>query len=310
MEQPLLLPSGSKAIVNSLLYYGVFNFPLTLSELLVNTNYNWQSEAELQHTLNILVEQQLISEHEGHYFPYSKHQTIANRQTITQGTETYYAKAQKYSKLISHFPFVEGVLITGSLSKGCIAKDGDIDYLIITRPGRLWICRGLLVLFKKVFLFNSRKYFCVNYYVDSESLTIPDRNIFTATEVISAMPAYNNQICQQFIADNNWLKKYYPNKEVNNKMNIDGLNNSAFKIYSEKLLGGQLGEKLDEVFMRLFIWRWKQKFKGTDISRFEVNFRSRKNVSKHHPNGFQFIVLDAYHKSIAEFEDNYNIKLR
>lgn len=303
------LPAEAKAIVAALLYYNVFNFPLTVEEIKVNTNHKWQNETELKDALNLLLKQQLICEHDGYYFPHNKHQTVANRQNITKGTETYYRKAKKYSGLIARFPFVEGVLITGSLSKGCIAKDGDIDYLIITKPGRLWICRGLLVFFKKVFLFNSRKYFCVNYYVDSESLTIPDHNIFTATEVISAMPAYNNKICQQFITDNNWLKKYYPNKAVNNLLMGDGLNYSNLKVYSEKLLGGQLGEKLDELFMRLFIWRWKQKFKGTDISRFEVNFRSRKNVSKHHPNGFQFIVLDTYQKNIAEFEDNYNIKL-
>ena len=308
-EQLLPLPKGTKAVISTLLYYGVFNFPLTLAEIMDNTNYKWQSENELKQTLNILVSLGMISMHDGYFFPFNKHQLVTNRLTITKNTEPYYTKAQKYSRIISYFPFVVGVLITGSLSKGCIAKDGDIDYLIITKPGRLWLCRGLLVFYKKLFLFNSRKYFCVNYYVDSESLTIPDHNIFTATEVISAMPTYNRQICANFITDNNWLTNYYPNKKVNTQLCVDELNTDKIKLYSEKLLDGIVGEKLDKLFMRLFIWRWKQKFKGSDISRFEVNFRSRKNVSKHHPNGFQFIVLDAYNKSIAEFEANYNIKL-
>src|SRR5947207_638283 len=53
--------------------------------------------------------------------------------------------------IIKRFPFVRGVFLSGDLSKGVAHADSDIDYVIVTAPHRLWICRSMLVLFKKTF---------------------------------------------------------------------------------------------------------------------------------------------------------------
>ena len=79
------------------------------------------------------------------------------------------------TKFISKFPYVRAILLSGSISKGYMDKDSDVDYFIITQPNRLWVTRLLLMLFKKIFLFNSRKVFCINYFVDSEKLEIEEK---------------------------------------------------------------------------------------------------------------------------------------
>ena len=71
-------------------------------------------------------------------------------------------KAIKRAKFISKFPYIENVSISGALSKNYYNNDGDIDFFLITQPNRLWIARTLLIIYKKMFLLNSRKYFCVN----------------------------------------------------------------------------------------------------------------------------------------------------
>src|SRR5690606_3777846 len=91
--------------------------------------------------------------------------------------------ARKKAKLISQFPFVRGVMASGSLSKGYADEKSDIDFFIITIPNRLWIARTLLVLYKRIFLLNSHKFFCVNYFVDEKHLGIEEKNLFTATEL-------------------------------------------------------------------------------------------------------------------------------
>ena len=68
-------------------------------------------------------------------------------------------KAIKISRKIAKFPFVESVNLSGSLSKGYYDLEDDIDFFIITKPNRLWIARTLLILYKKVFLLNSKKHF-------------------------------------------------------------------------------------------------------------------------------------------------------
>ena len=53
----------------------------------------------------------------------------------------------------------------------------------------------------------------------------------------------------------------------------------------------------------------KKKFKGMDEAAFELNMRSRKDVSKHHPQGFQFRVLKMYDENCRAFEAKHGIPL-
>jgi predicted nucleotidyltransferase len=87
--------------------------------------------------------------------------------------------------VIKRFPFVRGVFVTGSLSKNSSDSSSDLDFMVITRKGRLWIARTLLMLFKKIFLLNSYKYFCINFLLSEDNLEIEDKNVFTATEVMT-----------------------------------------------------------------------------------------------------------------------------
>lgn len=291
-----------------LLYYDIFNYPLTAHEIFSYAAHKQFTDTQL--ALDQLVNARVLETADCKYFLAGRAQTVANRQQLNERAAAFTGKVNNYTKLIAGFPFVKGVLVTGSLSKGCMEPDGDIDYLIITTPGRLWLCRTLLTAYKKTVLFNSRKYFCVNYYVDELNLQIPDHNIFTATEISSAQPAYNAAACNSFFAANSWTAGYFPNFKHTTTFTVHEDAGNPRKALYEKLLGGKLGNWLDELTMRLFVWRWRSKFKGTDKADFEVNFRSRKNVSKHHPNGFQFKVLNAYQKNIQSLEERFNFKLQ
>jgi len=40
-----------------------------------------------------------------------------------------------------------------------------------------------------------------------------------------------------------------------------------------------------------------------------VNMRSKKNVSKHHPQGFQFRVLNLFEENCRAFEERHQLSL-
>jgi hypothetical protein len=203
-------------------------------------------------------------------------------------------KALKYGKFIAQFPFVETVCISGSLSKNYFDEKGDVDFFIITKPQRLWLCRSLLVGFKKVFLLNSRKYFCVNYFVGNDNLSIPDRNVFTATEIASLIPVNNLKGYTNFIKQNEWIYNHLPNFDLNNKTSVPPIPETPIKKVSEKLLSKQIGSFADKQLFKLTLHIWQKKFKHFNKSDFDLNMRSRKNVSKHHPSGFQQKVLSSW----------------
>ncbi|MBL4670060.1 MAG: hypothetical protein JKY30_12470 [Flavobacteriales bacterium] len=168
--------------------------------------------------------------------------------------------------------------------------DGDIDYFIITAANRLWICRSFLVLFKKTFLLNSKKYFCVNYFVDENNLEIHDQNMFTAIEISYLIPVYNEAIISQLKEKNSWTKDYFPN--FHHPFNFPLKTNSikGSKII-EIILQDSFADKLDLWLMKKTFKRWENKFKHFNKEKFELTMRTNRGVSKHHPQDFQNRVL-------------------
>jgi len=79
------------------------------------------------------------------------------------------------------------------------------------------VCRAFLTLYKKLVLGNSHRNFCLNYFIDSNNLEIPDKNIFTATEVAFLIPMYNYTLYENFICMNNWFRREFPNFKIRNE---------------------------------------------------------------------------------------------
>jgi hypothetical protein len=296
-----------------LCYYDVFNHPLTVDEIERNLSIH-NSEFNVQDALTELTDIGIVSTFEGYYFLNTKEKSIvAERLKKEALAKKMMRKSSFFSKLIGGFPFVEGVCISGSLSKWVMEEDGDIDYFVITKPHRLWICRSFLIIFKKVFLFNSHKYFCTNYFVDTNNLTIPDENIFTATEVSYLLPVINYHAYEQFMSANIWIKNHLPNTDLRgNEICNDENSKNILKRFSEFVLSGSLGEYADNLFFKITLKRWKKKFPHFNQDDFNLNLRTKKSVSKHHPRGYQQKVLQQYEERmemVLEHLKNKTIKV-
>lgn len=283
----LFLEPLSAAVLHTILYFDIFRHPLNVDEIHRNCQWHACSLSQCAAALEDLQQKEIVQESQGYWFITGHASYIRLRSEREERAIRFMQKAKRYSKLIATFPFVRGVYISGSLSKGTVDKNGDIDYFIITQPGRLWIARTFLVLFKKVFLLNSRKYFCVNYFIDTEQLTIPDRNLFVATEIAFIYPVSNGELYKNFIDSNHWVKLFYPNRQAYPVDAVPAERRTVVKRFLERILNGRFGEWLDEKFLRLTLNRWKKKFPHVASSDFEMDFRSRRHVSKHHPQGFQ-----------------------
>jgi hypothetical protein len=308
-NQILTLSPTASAVVRTLLYFDIFKYPLLPEEIFENCQAKGVNRKTVLSELAWLADNQFIRELDGFYFLSADDSLVERRLKGNKAAQHYLLKAKQYTSLISRFPYVEAVLISGSLSKDFVDEQSDIDYFIITRPQRLWVCRTFLILFKKAFLLNSRKYFCVNYFIDSDNLLLPDQNMFTATELVFAKPFYNPELCKRFIETNAWRERYYPNKPVAALKETQHIRKGGVKSIAESALNRKAGEWLDGWCFRTTLKFWKHKFKNFDESAFDLNLRSRKNVSKHHPGGFQFKVLETHDKSMQEFCRKHNVAI-
>jgi predicted nucleotidyltransferase len=206
--------------------------------------------------------------------------------------------AKGISRFLYQIPYVRAIGISGSLSKNFAAKDADIDYFIITSRNRLWVARTLMHFIKKLnYLLGRQHWYCMNYYIDTEALEIEEKNIFTAIELITLLPAQGAETLLKFYRSNEWATAFYPNYQE--KMYPkDALNtNNRVKRALEYLLNRRIGDWLDNYCMRVTSGRWKRKealqkrsVKGSRMSLF-----AGKHFAKPNPAYFQREILGLYH---------------
>jgi len=297
------------AVIRTLAYFDIFSHPLKAMEIFQLLQIAGHGESETAKAAEELHRRGLLKLESGYYFLHNNAGVVERRTRGEQSAEKSLQTAGKYSRRIARFPFVRAVALSGSLSKNYMDNESDIDYFIITAPGRMWVARTFLVLYKKVFLLNSRKHFCVNYFLTEDALEVPDKNIFTATEVSFLIPTYNYALYRKFRKANAWSGEYLPNFPVRQNEHTIAEEKNYFKAFCEKLLSGSAGEKLDNYFFRLTLKFWKKKFRHFDASTFDFRLRSRKNVSKHHPLGYQEKVLTKYTANLSAIERANNIPL-
>ena len=296
-------------VLMPLLYFEIFSYPLTVDEILhFCQDKNCRPEA-LKKSLHEGVKKGYIFQHEQFFLCQNKPEWVKRRKEHNHRASRYLSRAYKMAQLIRRFPYVRAVFLSGALSKNVMPKDGDIDYFIVTKAGRLWISRTLLVLFKKIFLLNSHKYFCVNYFVDEEHLEIEEKNLFTAMETVTLVPLHNPTIYRSFYAVNDWAQQYFPNAPMRSIEKTIPVKKSYIQDAIESLLNGKRGDRIDLYCMRTTLGHWQKKFRNFDPDKFENALKSRSYVSKHHPQDFQTKVLTAYAERIQAFEANQQVEL-
>ena len=295
-------------LLKPILYFSLFKYPLTEEEIF---NFSKaESKEQIKLDLMELVNDDIIYKIDDFYLTENNETLIKRRLEGNKMAKNIYQKALTVSRLISKFPYVEGVGISGSLSKGYYDDDGDIDFFIITSPKRLWIARTFLILYKKLFLLNSRKYFCVNYFISSNALEIEEKNIFTATELTTLLPMFGNGSFHEFYDKNKWVESYLPNKTVTDglsKLNL--VKKPTVTKITEYFLDSKMGDWLDTVFLRITYHKWKIKFNHLEERQFNVAMKSTKNISKHHPLNFQRKVIDRLNNRYDELREKHNIHI-
>lgn len=296
-----------RSIIKTMAYYDIFNYPLKAEEVFSFLPTNGVSRKEVYDALNELVARAKIFRFGDFYSMQEKQELISRRVTGNQKASTYLTIAKERAQFIARFPFVRAVMASGSLSKGYMDDKSDLDFFVVTHPGRLWIARTLLVLYKRIFLMNSHKFFCVNYFVDTEHLEIEEKNIFTATELATVIPLYGADHYRNLIASNLWVKKFFPNFLSRSLDNVPEEKIGTGKGILEGVINVFAGSAANKLFMFFTQRRWNKLYKRSyAASDFNIAFKTKTHVSKNHPNHYQRKVIELYNQKLSDLEKSMN----
>jgi hypothetical protein len=98
-------------------FYEIMNYPVPLSA----AQFSWLEEATI--TLNTDIE------------------LWSREQDPSEIMSTYLDHIQSYARLYRSIPFVEQIYLCNSITFNALHEESDIDILIITKPGMLWLAR-------------------------------------------------------------------------------------------------------------------------------------------------------------------------
>ena len=287
--------------MRALLYYDLFDYPLTSKEIFRFLPSNHVTHVDIERELDAMVQKTLVYRL-GDFFSVRPNPALQERRMKGNLLAAKHLKiASEKSKVISRFPFVRSVMVSGSLSKGYADERSDIDYFIITRPGRLWITRSLLALYRRIAYFNSRKYFCINYFIDEGHLEIEEKNLFTATELATLIPLFGLTPHTELMQRNDWVRKYFPNYHLQPAAQ-ETKSQPFLKRITERIFNACFPDALNNLLMRLAVRRWRKMYHhslGADV--FRLAFKSSSSVSKSHPNAYQNKVLTRYEERVRSY---------
>lgn len=204
--------------------------------------------------------------------------------------------AKKVARILSHFPYVQSIAVSGSLSKHFADEKTDIDFFIVTSANRLWIARTIMHLLKKFsYIVSKQHWFCMNYYVDEHGLEIPEKNIFTAMEIVTLMPMQGITHFKNFIAANTWVNNYFPAHPVL-ALDTPEIKRGLLRKCVEKVFSARLGDIADQWLMKISNSRWEKKARQGKVNDHGIRMGMimKRHFSKPDPKNFQVKLLEKY----------------
>jgi hypothetical protein len=199
-----------RALVETVAYADVFDYPLTADEIHRYLIGMSAGRSMVRTVLSNQLPREVVRS--GRYFSLAgREAAVETRKVRAASAADYWRRAVHYGRQMSHLPFVRMVGVTGGLAMDNMA-DGDIDYLVITEPGRLWLCRALIVGLVRVAALRGTE-LCPNYFLSERALELTERNLFTAHEVTQMVPLTGMDTYRQLRDLNRWTSAYLPNAD-------------------------------------------------------------------------------------------------
>jgi hypothetical protein len=155
--------------------------------------------------------------------------------------------------LMARFPFMRLVALSGACAHdNAAAADDDLDVFLVVKANRAWaVYLGLIVASR---LLRVRRTLCLNYLVDEEALALPERDLFTAAEIVGLRPWAGGEGYGAFVRANQEPLAAFPNFRARFEHDAAALPRAGAPRWLERLL--DLGPApLLEALSRRFIGR-------------------------------------------------------
>lgn len=205
------LSAMETALLQTVAYSDIFDYPLTAAEI---HRYLIDIPAARDEVERLLSDGRLVPHYLSHrdgYFTLPGRETIIEtRRRRERQAARLWKRAVLYGRIIASLPFVRMVAVTGELAMDNVGPSSDIDYFVVTEPGRLWLARLMIVGVVRSAAPRG-DVICPNYLLTENALEFDDRNLYTAHEVAQMVPISGFATYRRLRELNTWIEEYLPN---------------------------------------------------------------------------------------------------
>jgi hypothetical protein len=198
------------AITRSVIYASLFDYPLTLDQLHHALIESDQSPSEIQATYTASERlQRVIGYRDGFFFPAGRDALVAERRHREARSRAFLQRYRFVLRLICAVPFARMVALSGSIAHLNLERGGDLDLFIVTRGQHVWTVAVTVLLLTKCL--GSRRIMCANLVLADSRLALEQQDLFTANQVIHLKPLIGEDVLDDFLAANPFVRRLYPN---------------------------------------------------------------------------------------------------
>ena len=283
-------------------YFDVFSYPLSSDQVKAFLPSNSITLSQLEESLACLTKSGVLNSQGGYYFFADQSAAVvASRIQNERRASRMIKRARWIALFLKQVPFVRGIFLTGSLSKNVAGPSSDVDFMIVTAPKRLWISKMILTGIRRLLLFNSIKYFCLNLFVTEKGFSFPDKNVFNAIEIATAQVLWNNAAYRKFQSVNSWIRQFLPNWDLDRLTPDNGsIASPLIQKMLERLLNLFPLDRIDTKFMGLALRYWKRRNAHLDEKRFDSLFHCTPDISTVWYDDHQTRVLSRFQRRLAQ----------
>jgi hypothetical protein len=245
-------PEPDAAILRTLLYADVFDYPLTLAEIHHYLIAAPAARLPAPETIDAALRSSpwlaaRVTRVNGYVALRDRAAIGALRDERRRHSAGLWKHARRWGYWLGCLPFVRMVAVTGALAVDNSPPGDDIDFLLVTTPGRVWLARALAVAVVRLARWRGVG-LCPNYVLAQTALAQTQRNLYAAHDLQQMVPLVGRAVYEAMQAANAWSRDYLPHAcgPLRREPELQPRGWGArLQHWGERVLGGRLGDALE-----------------------------------------------------------------
>lgn len=202
------------SIVATVTYRDLFDYPVTIEEIHRYLHLVPCHIEDIRAALSDVHISGLPLAHDGTYFAlHGRDELFERRRRREKRSRALWPVAHKLGRRLAGLPFVRMVAVTGSLAVDNPGDDADVDFMLVTEPGRVWTVRLMAKVLQYLDARFSTGELCVNHVISTRALELEGQGLYTAQEVAQMVPLYGPETYTALRKANRWVLEFLPNAD-------------------------------------------------------------------------------------------------